>query len=407
MIEPFDSLPTDPEREWGEQLVELLSAAVKRRLMGDVPLGFFLSRRHRLVVDRRARDAPHRPLADPHLQRRLRRGQLRRVRVLDRDGAARSGRSTHLEILSLAQGRGAAARDRVEARRTDGRLVAAADLSALPPHAREVTVALGGDGADELFAGYDPFQRAARGRTLRPLRSAPATPRGEADDEPAAGLAREHEPRLQDQAHAAGPHASASLWCPIWMGPLDPQRARRRSSTRRSMSRTSTPRRSSSGTLAGSANLVDKVLQFYTKLYLQDDILVKVDRASMMHSLEARAPYLDIELVDFVRRIPHRYKFRKGRDQVPAEARARERAAALGDLPREEGLRRPDRPLARRGDAADRPRRDPGTRPPLRAVAPRRHLQGRRDERAFLWNFWLAQTHLASRAAAGPAETAR
>src|SRR6185295_4510281 len=59
-------------------------------------------------------------------------------------------------------------------------------------------------------------------------------------------------------------------------------------------------------------NLVDKTLQFYTKLYLQDDILTKVDRASMMHSLEVRAPFLDIEVVDFVRRIPWRYKLRVG-----------------------------------------------------------------------------------------------
>lgn len=39
---------------------------------------------------------------------------------------------------------------------------------------------------------------------------------------------------------------------------------------------------------------------------------VKVDRASMIHSLEVRAPYLDIELVDFVRKIPSEYKFRNG-----------------------------------------------------------------------------------------------
>lgn len=39
----------------------------------------------------------------------------------------------------------------------------------------------------------------------------------------------------------------------------------------------------------GNDNLVDKTLQFYTKLYLQEDILVKVYRASMMHSLEVRS----------------------------------------------------------------------------------------------------------------------
>jgi asparagine synthase (glutamine-hydrolysing) len=59
-------------------------------------------------------------------------------------------------------------------------------------------------------------------------------------------------------------------------------------------------------------NLVDKTLQFYTKLYLQDDILVKVDRASMMHSLEVRAPFLDIDLVNFVRKIPSAFKLRHG-----------------------------------------------------------------------------------------------
>ena len=46
---------------------------------------------------------------------------------------------------------------------------------------------------------------------------------------------------------------------------------------------------------AGADALVDRTLQFYTKLYLQDDILTKVDRASMMHSLEVSAPFLDID----------------------------------------------------------------------------------------------------------------
>src|SRR5207237_2498581 len=74
------------------------------------------------------------------------------------------------------------------------------------------------------------------------------------------------------------------LWCPVWMGTLDPtdlselfggtldledvysEAIEQRDACRQ-------------------PDLVDKVLQFYTKLYLQDDILAKVDRASMMHSL--------------------------------------------------------------------------------------------------------------------------
>ena len=43
---------------------------------------------------------------------------------------------------------------------------------------------------------------------------------------------------------------------------------------------------------------------------MQDGILVKVDRASMMHSLEVRSPFLDIEVVDFARRLPTDVKLR-------------------------------------------------------------------------------------------------
>ncbi len=59
--------------------------------------------------------------------------------------------------------------------------------------------------------------------------------------------------------------------------------------------------------------LKDKLglLQFLDlKLYLQESILVKVDRASMACSLEARAPFLDYELVEFVMRLPSKWKLR-------------------------------------------------------------------------------------------------
>jgi asparagine synthase (glutamine-hydrolysing) len=55
---------------------------------------------------------------------------------------------------------------------------------------------------------------------------------------------------------------------------------------------------------------LERILYLSTKLYLQDDILVKVDRASMANGLEVRCPLLDQELVEFACRLPLHYKLR-------------------------------------------------------------------------------------------------
>ena len=52
------------------------------------------------------------------------------------------------------------------------------------------------------------------------------------------------------------------------------------------------------------------VLDFIT--YLPDDILVKVDRAAMASSLEIRIPFLDHKLIEYVWKISHSHKFKKG-----------------------------------------------------------------------------------------------
>jgi asparagine synthase (glutamine-hydrolysing) len=133
-------------------------------------------------------------------------------------------------------------------------------------------------------------------------------------------------------------------------------------------------------------NLVDKTLQFYAKLYLQDDIMVKVDRASMMHGLEVRAPFLDIEFVDFARRIPSSYKLRGGVTKYILKK-------ALEPLLPDEILHRnkkgfgsPIGPWFKNGTLKiDQPA--PAL---LNAAFVRRkveaHLSGASDERAFLWN---------------------
>ena len=52
------------------------------------------------------------------------------------------------------------------------------------------------------------------------------------------------------------------------------------------------------------------MLHIDTKLWLADDLLTKMDRASMAYSLEARVPYLDHRLVEFAARLPTHFKLR-------------------------------------------------------------------------------------------------
>ena len=126
-------------------------------------------------------------------------------------------------------------------------------------------------------------------------------------------------------------------------------------------------------------------MQFYTKLYLQDDILTKVDRASMMHSLEVRAPFLDIELVDFVRRIPWQYKLRGGQTKYLLKK-------ALEPMLPKDVLYRPKKgfgvPIGAwlQSGTVTLPQVDiPGLRPGYVASRLKAHRDGASDERAFLF----------------------
>ena len=150
-------------------------------------------------------------------------------------------------------------------------------------------------------------------------------------------------------------------------------------------------------------NLVDKTLQFYTNLYLQDDIMVKTDRASMMHSLEVRAPFLDIELVDFVRRIPSDYKLRHGTTKYILKK-------ALESLLPHDVLYRPKKgfgsPIGAWFKSGTLPA---GQIPPLgleqefmRRKANDHHA-GRSDQRALLWNVYVLNQWAKASGASPPA----
>jgi asparagine synthase (glutamine-hydrolysing) len=169
--------------------------------------------------------------------------------------------------------------------------------------ARErVKVCLSGDGADELFAGYDPF-RAVHLASLY-HRHVPAAAhyvlRFLADCLPVSfeNMSFDFKVRRTLRGLSCPPR----FWNAIWMAPCDVGEIRR-------LTGAADPEAVFSEALAcwdrgADLSNVDRTLLYFTELYLREDILTKVDRASMLNSLEVRCPFLDPDLVDYVRRLP-------------------------------------------------------------------------------------------------------
>jgi asparagine synthase (glutamine-hydrolysing) len=392
VIEPYERIPANPEREWGEQLLSLLDDAVKRRLMSDVPLGFFLSG----GIDSSSIVALAARHMDPARVQTFSIG-FDEASFDESAYAARMaselGASHHCEMLSIEKA--AALLPQIAARLDEPM----GDASLLPTyllcqHTRaHATVALGGDGADELFAGYDPFRalRAAEmyGRLVpRPLHIAVRLLLGRVLPVSHTNMSLDFKIKRTLRGLSHRPQ----LWCPVWMGPLDAAELSDAFAEPVDVEEVYAEA-IEQWDACQQPNLVDRVLQFYTKLYLQDDILVKVDRASMMHSLEVRAPYLDADLVDFVRRIPHTFKYRRGETKYLLRR-------ALADVLPAWVFERPKKgfgiPVARwiaDGLLEIDPKAVPGIRPEFVEARLRSHLARRVDERAFLWSYWLCQTH--------------
>jgi len=191
------------------------------------------------------------------------------------------------------------------------------DSSILPTYllsgfARQaVKVALGGDGGDEMFAGYDPFLALRRAKLYRAIFPRPVHQGIKALFNRLPVSHANMAPDFKIKRALRGLDYDARFWLPVWMAPVEFDVLQELFSQPLDIEDIY----SEAIELWDSCpqdDLVDKTLQFYTKLYLQNDILTKIDRVSMMHSLEVRAPFLDIELVDFARRIPSNYKFRRG-----------------------------------------------------------------------------------------------
>jgi asparagine synthase (glutamine-hydrolysing) len=192
-----------------------------------------------------------------------------------------------------------------------------ADSSVLPTWrvcrfaAGRVKVALTGDGGDELFAGYDPFLALAPTRAWRAV--VPGAVSGWC-----AGLAG-HLPRsdanmsldFKIRRWLGGVRAAPACWIPTWMAPLALDEIARLFGEPAPAEEVYAEALAAWDE-AGADHPVDRALEYFTRLYLQDDILVKSDRASMLNGLELRSPFLDAAVVDFAARLPRRFKLHRG-----------------------------------------------------------------------------------------------
>jgi asparagine synthase (glutamine-hydrolysing) len=193
-----------------------------------------------------------------------------------------------------------------------------ADASIIPTYLlsrftkEHVTVALGGDGGDELFAGYPTFQaeRMMRAYHMIPevLRRgvfAPAIAHMPAslgnfslefklkkflEGAEEGNMVRRHMRWVgtfdeNERSRLFGPEAWRDLWDENVYAEAERAMAASNSEDER-----------------------NKLLFAYQRSYMMDEVLVKVDRASMLASLETRAPFLDRTVVEFANRLPYRYK---------------------------------------------------------------------------------------------------
>ena len=78
---------------------------------------------------------------------------------------------------------------------------------------------------------------------------------------------------------------------------------------------------------ANGAGIVDAALLADIMTYLPNDLLVKVDIATMAVSLEARSPFLDHHVIEFAASLPERLKVARTHNKVSAEARSEETVA--------------------------------------------------------------------------------
>lgn len=308
-----------PEEDLLDELQQLLQASVRRRLVADVPVGILLSGGvDSSLITALAANASAAPvrtftIAFPG-QGRFNEAEYARL-VASHFGTDHTELPAEPDVMQLLPDL---------ARQYDEPI---ADSSMIPTYLvsrlirQHATVALGGDGGDELFAGYWHYswlQAAGRLRARVPAVFRNIISRAAAELFPVGTKGRTY------AIGYSGGTSNSIAHVDVYFDAT----ARRRLLAPRALEQlngAAPPEATKVALCKPGASVVQQATTVDFSTYMADDILAKVDRASMLTSLEVRAPWLDHRIIEFA----------FGR--VPDELRATERERKI--LPRRLGRR--------------------------------------------------------------------
>jgi asparagine synthase (glutamine-hydrolysing) len=287
------------EAELAQELRRLLTIAVERRLVADVPLGAFLSGGIdsstivALMAQASTRPVQTFAIGFPHASD----SELPWARAV----ASRYG-TVHHEAVVAPDVASIVAESIVHHGQPFADSSAVATYALARMTRAHVTVALSGDGSDETFAGYTRYATAqlahvhdALPGALRPLYRA----------------------ALGSVARIAAPHAAGfvahfadgeAARYPYIMCQFTPEekRALLVPGAWPAPGATVTARFEQALAESGRRSRLGRLIDLDWATYLVDDINAKVDVASMAHGLEVRCPFLDTDVVEFAARLPRR-----------------------------------------------------------------------------------------------------
>ena len=389
--------PVPSENEAADHLRELLADAVRMRLVSDVPLGVLLSG----GVDSssvaafavRASTEPVKTFSISFAEASFDESAYAR-------GVAKFlGTDHHEERLSanLAANLVSEIGAWMDEPFSDPSLVPTYLLSRFTR--KHVTVALGGDGGDEIFAGYPMYagvrwgefykrlSPTLRSRIIEPVvRMLPVKTKNLSFDYKALRF-------------VTGAKYDAVARHHVWFGSFTPEE--------QTALLTPDALAASDGEIYAQArqladecdndDLVTRMQSVDTRLYLAEDILTKVDRASMAVSLEVRAPFLDPRVAEFAASLPPSYKLRGHRTKYILKKAVHEllppfvtkRGKKGFGVPVAEWLKLNLRPLARDLLSPERVRRAGVFNPEYIARLQDEHERGVANHRKLLWTLLM------------------